>query len=216
MAKRYEKQEVERFFDGTEEDRLKKKIKKRLLKLAKKGRIHNEGTRHLDDIFWKYTSLVDAKYGALMSRLDKQDKSDKWYCGLGQIVDLTDPEIYEVIPYLLTAYMYNFYLIRNGEKLYLDGRRLRSDTMVREFLDACKKEKAVRDKALFGITDTKLPGKGIGNLLQWGKDGCDESFDCDDSGTRNKLGYKNSRSTVRCWSDNVGKRTVCALSRPTR
>lgn len=31
-----------------------------------------------------------------------------WQCGLGQILDLDDEKIYKVLPYLLTAYMYNY------------------------------------------------------------------------------------------------------------
>ncbi len=184
MARR---KDIEELFDGTKENELKEKIKERLLKLA-------EGDRakyYSGDTFWKYIVRVDERYGGVVrsygpNESDKEDKLGRWYCGLGQIVDLTDPDIYEVIPYLLTVYMYNFYLNRNGEDMYLNRTWLNHNTMVREFLEACE---GIGDKALFGAKDTGLPGVGFGNLLLRDKAERDGDFSADRGKLNTKLEY---------------------------
>lgn len=187
MARR---KDIEELFDGTKENELEEKMKERLLKLA-------EGDRakyYSGDTFLKYILQVDERYGGVVRsyRPNESDKADilgRWYCGLGQIVDLTDPDIYEVIPYLLTAYMYNFYLNRNSEDLYLNSNWANNDTMVRDFLEACRKKRITDAKTLFGAKDTKLPPKGLGNLLLSDKAERDGDFSAEKDKLDTKLKY---------------------------
>lgn len=60
---------------------------------------------------------------------------ENWECGLGQIVDLQDDNICSLLPYLLTAYIYNF-ADKNG-------------SFVHNFLKMVKKESLI--KILTGV-----------------------------------------------------------------
>ena len=64
---------------------------------------------------------------------------DGWECGLGQILDLTDPRICKVLPYLLTAYMYNF-------------AASKSEKYVRNFVkDVPQAQRTYKDDSFFGV-----------------------------------------------------------------
>jgi len=56
-----------------------------------------------------------------------------WECGLGQILDLNDPSIREVLPYLLTAYIYNFAVSKNEK--YIRGFAKRVPQSQRTYKD---------------------------------------------------------------------------------
>lgn len=176
--------DIKSLFDGERERKLEKTIKERIFAWEKGTRITKA------EKFWDCIGLFENYYKRYYKKQWPLVGLDRWYCGLAQILELTDPQIYKVIPYLLTSYMYNFYLIANGERLYVNQHHLSGHAMVKEFLSACaKREKKVNDRAIFGVDNEEVPCVGIGNLLI--EDSCcrDSSFSMGETTVRNKLGY---------------------------
>lgn len=66
------------------------------------GWLHEDIARSTQDLFRRfYTKHISRRW---LSGLG----FDGWECGLGQILDIRNPHIAALLPYLLTAHMYNF------------------------------------------------------------------------------------------------------------
>lgn len=146
---------------GETEKQLREKIRKRLIKI---GQDKQNGERKARDLGKIWENCIEP-----IDRLRKSKNMpglDGWYCGLGQFIDWTDPEIYEVLPYLLTSYMYNFYLRTRRKELHLDGRWSTRNILVEKLLEAYKPtRKRMNGKALFKLENADLSKQGIGALL---------------------------------------------------
>lgn len=149
---------IAELLDEEKENQLREKIRKRLLKIGQDEQIDG---RHLGKIWENCIEPIDR-----LRKSRNMPGLDGWYCGLGRLIDWADSEIYAVLPYLLTSYMYNFYLQTERKSLYLDSRWLTRDTLAQKFFKSCNaKAKKVNGKALFRLEDANLPQKGIAALL---------------------------------------------------
>lgn len=152
---------IKKLRDGETEEKLREKIRKRLIKIGQDKQSGGRNTKDLGKIWENCIEPVDR-----LRKSRNMPGLDGWYCGLGQLIDWTDPEIYAVLPYLLTSYMYNFCLRTRKKALYLDSRWATGNTLVEKFLEAYKLTgKQMNGKALFRLENANLPKKGIGALL---------------------------------------------------
>ena len=70
--------------------------------ISEDGWLHEDVARSTQDLFKRF-------YTKHISRQWLKDLGfDGWECGLGQILDIRDTRIAHLLPYLLTAHMYNF------------------------------------------------------------------------------------------------------------
>ena len=111
-----------------------------------------------------------------------------WMCGLGQILDIQQKHILEILPYILTAYLYNF-----CEEPQKGTRKWERTDFVKKFyrkqIEKLKgfeiKEPDKTNRFLFGFTDapeTFFYEAGIGKLLQG-------TFDTSSSKGTHRLNY---------------------------
>lgn len=152
---------IKELCDGEKEAQLREKIRKRIIKIGQDKPTSERNTIDLGEVWETCIEPIDR-----LRKSRNMPGLDGWYCGLGRFIDWTDPEIYEVLPYLLTSYMYNFCLRARREALHLDGRWSTRNTLVEEFLENYKlTRKQMNSKALFRLESVNLPKKGIGALL---------------------------------------------------
>ncbi len=93
------------------ECRITQKIYRRLLDWGCSAAHSNNRSARLDTrevaITWEIFNRFCQGYGK-GKFINEIDGTQGWKCGLGQILDIRQKEILEVLPYILTAYMYNF------------------------------------------------------------------------------------------------------------
>ncbi len=115
---------------------------------------------------WKIIEQFCQEYGCELR------ETEGWKCGLGQILDIEQKEIMEVLPYILSAYMYNFgEESQGGRKKWLHTGFVKGFYERQKELERQKKldiPKEEIEKVLFGFPsskDVRLVEKGIGKLL---------------------------------------------------
>lgn len=125
---------------------------------------------------WGYLKLLPQEkvritqkcFATFYKRIGKKGLIQKirgWDCALGQILDIDNPQMFRVIPYMLTAYMYNF-----GEDFGLRGERGKNTRFVKRYTQplVSSLQCDYRDPKFFGCEvlaseQEKIPG--IGKLL---------------------------------------------------
>lgn len=118
---------------------------------------------------------------------DLLDRLPGWTCALGQIIDTDDDRVVTKLPYILTAYIYNFgepATVRDREGSNRTGNTSRNRYVYSYLRRIEDKRKSHRNDEFFGVThDHKNPEKewkGIGALLN-------EEFSYADGRQRSKL-----------------------------
>ena len=92
-----------------------------------------------------------------------------WDCALGQLFDLTQKEVYNAIPYLLTAYMYNYFCanLMDPEKNMKGLSQVSFASCIKSYTAKIPDGYDFKDEVYFGMKPGKisLPDDPIGALL---------------------------------------------------
>lgn len=91
------------------------------------------------------------------------EKIRGWDCALGQILDIDNAQIFSVLPYILTAYMYNF-----GEPFGLRGKKGKNNRFVKRYTEPLLQTMDLNyeDSTFFGASPlSKTQVDGVGKLL---------------------------------------------------